>query len=118
MFAAMDKRRPRSVPRPPHRGRSGHGRYHFGEGGMTLPFTISRDDPSGDNESHRVYGVAGLRDIIDVTPSVVIPASVPFDTKEPVAPLPAVTTWPKLDGAALHGIAGEIVQTVGPHSEA
>src|SRR4051812_42526141 len=26
--------------------------------------------------------------------------------------------WPALDNAALHGITGEIVQTIGPHTEA
>jgi hypothetical protein len=40
------------------------------------------------NQIHRLYGVAGLREIIDVTPPMVIPASVPFDTKrEPVTAL-------------------------------
>jgi putative DNA primase/helicase len=88
---------------------------------MTVPFTVSRDHPSGDNESHRVYGVAGLRDIIDVTPSMVIPASVPFDTKEPVTALdlqdflsrkfPArelmLSPWLKRQGLAMaHGYRG------------
>ncbi|MGO9109107.1 MAG: bifunctional DNA primase/polymerase [Thermoguttaceae bacterium] len=33
-------------------------------------------------------------------------------------PLPAQPTWPKLDAAALHGLAGEVVQLFAPQTEA
>jgi hypothetical protein len=90
-------------------------------------------NPIDANAIHRAHGVTVLRDILDVAtpikPAVVIPKSVPFDTKEPVTPPPQqngsasgapppAENWPKLDDAALHGIAGKIVQTLGPHSEA
>jgi hypothetical protein len=31
---------------------------------------------------------------------------------------PPTETWPELDGAALHGLAGEVVEAIGPHTEA
>ena len=32
--------------------------------------------------------------------------------------IPGAATWPTLDPAALHGLAGEVVATIGPHTEA
>jgi len=34
------------------------------------------------------------------------------------APVPAVSDWPSLDAAAYHGLAGEIVRLIEPHTEA
>jgi uncharacterized protein DUF3987 len=50
----------------------------------------------------------------------------PFDAVTQVRPLTSsvvnvvsvVPSWPKLDDAALHGIAGEVVKAIEPHSEA
>jgi len=44
----------------------------------------------------------------------------PSQTAAPAAPqdAPEATPWPTLDPAALHGLAGRVVETIAPHSEA
>jgi len=39
-------------------------------------------------------------------------------TAEAVAAMPTVEVWPRLDPAALHGLAGRITKTIDPYSEA
>jgi hypothetical protein len=78
---------------------------------MTAPFVVHCDQPRAESEATtpRLYGIAGLKELVDVTPAT---KGEPKDTKEEEP-----ETWPKLDDAALHGIAGKIVQTLEPHTE-
>lgn len=52
-------------------------------------------------------------------PATLEPAPVPVPVQMSSAPAPAVRAWPApIDGAAYHGIAGDVVRAIDPHSEA
>jgi uncharacterized protein DUF3987 len=76
----------------------------------------------GDWASHvgELYGIADVEQIneeIDAT--IEAAARVDEQAEQPsVVNVVSVVPWPKLDDAALHGVAGEIVRTIEPHSEA
>jgi hypothetical protein len=61
--------------------------------------------------------VAGAGPVSEIGASEPGRGGVP-DTYYPSVPVPAETPWPKLEDEAFHGLAGEIVREMEPHSEA
>src|SRR5215813_6346143 len=82
----------------------------------------SGGQPRDANDIFREEGADGLRRALDTTPPIATSAAQnhrngggdPF-----VANVASVAPdWPQLDRAAMYGLAGDIVRTIEPHSEA
>jgi len=79
--------------------------------------------PRDANDIIREEGVDGLRRALDAAPRLATSAAPSHRNGNGASPsaadgASAGSDWPQLDGAAMHGLAGDIVRTIEPHSEA
>ena len=79
--------------------------------------------PRDANDIFREEGADGLRRALETAPRIATSAASSHRDGNRANPsaadgASAGSDWPQLDGAAMHGLAGDIVRTIEPHSEA